>query len=300
MAKKNVLGRGLGALIDDADTIGQQVPASTNIEIELSKIVANPWQPRSTFDEEALAELAASIKEMGIIQPLTLRRINHDEFQIIAGERRFRASKLAGLTTVPAYVRELDDDRMLEMALVENIQREDLDAIEVAISYERLIDECSLTQEMLSERVGKKRTTVANYLRLLKLPAGIQKAIRDREISMGHARAIINVKDPDTQIMLFQQIIKYDFSVRKIEEIVRKLNEEEQERKNDVNNIDDKPVSKVQFPQEYESLKNHLTKHFETNVGFKINNKGKGSIVIPFGSEKELERIIGVLDKLNG
>lgn len=300
MAKKHVLGRGLGALIDDADTIGQ-APVAANTEVEISKIVANPWQPRSTFDEEALIDLANSIRGMGIIQPLTLRRISEDQYQIIAGERRFRASKLAGLTTVPAYIRELDDDKMLEMALVENIQREDLDAIEVAISYQRLIDECSLTQEMLSERVGKNRTTISNYLRLLKLPAVIQKAIRDRELSMGHARAIINVKDPETQIMLFHQVIKYDFSVRKIEEVVRNLNEEgNDDLAGNKEGQQNKSADDQSFPGEYEALRSHLSKHFETRVGFKINNKGKGSIVIPFGSEKELERIIGVLDKLNG
>jgi ParB family transcriptional regulator, chromosome partitioning protein len=299
MAKKNVLGRGLGALIDDADTIGQ-VQVASNVEIDINYIVANPWQPRSSFDEESLADLANSIREMGIIQPLTLRKLGENRYQIIAGERRFRASKIAGLKTVPAYIRELDDDRMLEMALVENIQREDLDAIEVAISYQRLIDECNLTQEMLSERVGKKRTTITNYLRLLKLPALIQKAIRDREISMGHARAIINVKDNETQIMLYQQVVKYDFSVRKIEEIVRKLNEEESLKPGEENPVDNQLVDNKSFSREYESLKTHLSKHFETRVGFKINNKGKGSIVIPFGSEKELERIIGVLDKLNG
>ncbi len=298
MAKKNVLGRGLGALIDDADTIGQGQVAS-NVEIDINHIVANPWQPRSSFDEDSLAELANSIKEMGIIQPLTLRKVGENKYQIVAGERRFRASKIAGLKTVPAYVRELDDDRMLEMALVENIQREDLDAIEVAISYQRLIDECKLTQEMLSERVGKKRTTITNYLRLLKLPAIIQKAIRDREISMGHARAIINVKDTETQIMLYQQVVKYDFSVRKIEEIVRKLNDDEAEKSSEEKPADNQESEIKPFPIEYESLKSHLSKHFETKVGFKINNKGKGSIVIPFGSEKELERIIGVLDRLN-
>jgi len=300
MAKKNVLGRGLGALIDDADTIGQ-VQVASNVEIDIDQIVANPWQPRTTFDEESLSELADSIREMGIIQPLTLRKVGDNKYQIVAGERRFRASKIAGLKTVPAYVRELDDDRMLEMALVENIQREDLDAIEVAISYQRLIDECKLTQEMLSERVGKKRTTITNYLRLLKLPAIIQKAIRDREISMGHARAIINVKDTETQIMLYQQVVKYDFSVRKIEEIVRKLNGEEIEMPSEDNSVGVGQVSdNKSFPKEYEALRSHLSKHFETKVGFKINNKGKGSIVIPFGSEKELERIIGVLDRLNG
>jgi ParB family transcriptional regulator, chromosome partitioning protein len=295
MAKRNALGRGLGALIEDAETVVKTSAVSAIDEVELSKIVANPWQPRTTFDEEALNDLAASIKEMGIIQPLTLRKIDDNQYQIIAGERRFRASKLAGLVTVPAYIRESDDEHMLEMALVENIQREDLDAIEVAMSYQRLMDECSLTQEELSDKVGKKRSTISNYLRLLKLPAVIQKSIRDKELSMGHARAIINVKDADTQVMLFKQIIKYDFSVRKVEEIVRKLNSEEGNEPKEPNN-----EQQPNFPTEYESLKNHLKKHFETNVDFKINNKGKGKIVIPFNSEKELEKIIGILDKLNG
>lgn len=289
MAKRTALGRGLGALIEDAHE--EKNPQASIDEIDISFIEANPWQPRTTFDEEALNDLSNSIKEMGIIQPLTLRKVGENKYQIIAGERRFRASKKAGLKKVPAYIRESDDDKMLELALVENIQREDLDAIEVALSYQRLIDECNLTQETLSERVGKKRSTISNYLRLLKLPAIIQKAIREREISMGHARAIINVKDPDTQIMIYKQIVAYDFSVRKIEEIVRKLNAEENET----------PQAKKaakKFPQEYEQLKNHLSKHFEANVDFKINNKGKGQIVIPFKSGKDLERIIGILDKL--
>lgn len=294
MAKK-VLGRGLAALIDDADTIGQKTSASANTEVEISKIVANPWQPRSTFDEEALLELSNSIKEMGVIQPLTLRKVNDDEFQIIAGERRFRASKMAGLTTVPAYVRELDDDKMLEMALVENIQREDLDAIEVAISYQRLIDECHLTQDNLGERVGKNRATVSNYLRLLKLPDVIQKAIQKREISMGHARALLGVDDAETQVMLYQQVVKYDFSVRKVEELVRNFAEE----KTQDPDAEPKLKTKKSCPEEYESLREHLSKHFGANIGFKINNKGKGSIVIPFDSQKDLERIIGTFDKLN-
>lgn len=291
MAKRNALGRGLGALINDADEV--QNPAAAIDEIKISEIEANPWQPRTTFDQDALNELARSIKEVGIIQPLTLRKTGENKYQIIAGERRFRASKLAGKDKVPAYIRESDDNNMLELALVENIQREDLDAIEVALSYQRLIDECQLTQEILSDRVGKKRSTISNYLRLLKLPAIIQKAIRDREISMGHARAIINVKDPDTQIMLYKQVVSYDFSVRKIEEIVRKLNDEEQEEKKP----EKKPVPK--YPREFEELKKHLSKHFDSNVDFKINNKGKGRIVIPFNSANDLERIIGVLDKLN-
>lgn len=295
MAKKNVLGRGLDALIEGADSVNQEHVAATSIdEIEISKIEANPWQPRTTFDGEALQDLANSIKEVGIIQPLTLRKVSENKYQIIAGERRFRASKLAGLEKVPAFIRESDDDRMLELALIENIQREDLDAIEISLSYQRLLDECQITQEELSERVGKKRSTVANYLRLLKLPAVIQKAIRDREISMGHARAIINVEDPETQIMLFKQIVKYDFSVRKIEEIVHKINSEESQEKEQK-----KENKKTPFSPEYDELKKHLTKHFSTNIDFKINNKGAGKIVIPFNSDKDLERIIGVLDKLN-
>jgi ParB family transcriptional regulator, chromosome partitioning protein len=291
MAKRNALGRGLGALISEANEVSQQAAAIDLISI--AEIEANPWQPRTNFDKEALEELSKSIKEIGIIQPLTLRKIDENKYQIIAGERRFRASKLAGLDRVPAYIRESDDNNMLEMALIENIQREDLDAIEIAISYQRMIDECNYNQETISDKVGKKRSTVSNYIRLLKLPAIIQKAIREREISMGHARAIINVQDPETQVMLYKQIITYDFSVRKIEEIVRKLNNEEPA---------DKEVPKAvvpKFPNEYENLKNHLSKHFSTNVDFKINNKGKGSIVIPFDSNNDLERIIGVLDKLN-
>ncbi|MBN2261892.1 MAG: ParB/RepB/Spo0J family partition protein [Prolixibacteraceae bacterium] len=291
MAKRNALGRGLGALITEANEVTPKAAAIDNINI--SEIEANPWQPRTTFDKEALEELSKSIKEVGIIQPLTLRKIGENRYQIIAGERRFRASKLAGLDTVPAYIRESDDNSMLEMALVENIQREDLDAIEIALSYQRMIDECSYTQETLSERVGKKRSTVSNYIRLLKLPALIQKAIREREISMGHARAIINIDDPETQIMLYKQIITYDFSVRKIEEIVRKLNNE---------NADNKPEKKTtapKHPDEYNNLKDHLAKFFSANVDFKINNKGKGRIVIPFESNTDLERIIGILDHLN-
>lgn len=292
MVKRNVLGRGLGALIDDANSMYQSNATSID-DIEISMIEANPWQPRTTFDEESLNDLAQSIKEVGIIQPLTLRKISDTKYQIIAGERRFRASKLAGLTKVPAFIRESDDSNMLELALIENIQREDLDAIEVAVSYQRLIDECNLTQEELSDRVGKKRSTVSNYLRLLKLPALIQKAIREHEITMGHARAIINVDDTETQIMLYRQIVKYEFSVRKIEEIVRKITSQEEIK-------EVKPTEKApKFPQEYEELKKHLSKHFSTNVDFKIDNNGKGRIVIPFNSGKDLERIIGILDKLN-
>ena len=225
MVKRSALGRGLGALITDAaeDPKPRTEAVSAIQELSLGDIYPNPYQPRTEFDEEALNELAASIRSIGIVQPITVRSVDGGKYEIIAGERRFRASKLAGLETIPAYIRKTEDESLLELALIENIQREDLNAIEVAISYQRLLDECRLTQDALSERVGKKRTTISNYLRLLKLPAQIQLAIRDKKISMGHARAIINIEDPDTQFMIFEQILKYDFSVRKVEEIVREI-----------------------------------------------------------------------------
>lgn len=275
-------------MIDDVDT-ARNLPASN--EIPIDEIEANPFQPRTNFDEEALLELTSSIRELGIIQPITLRKLSENKYQIIAGERRFRAAKIAGLTRIPSFIREAGDETMLEMALVENIQREDLDAIEVALSYQRLIEECKLTQENLSDKVGKKRSTVSNYLRLLKLPAVVQKAIREQELSMGHARALINVQDPETQIMIYRQVIKYDFSVRKTEEIVRKISAENEEYKTSKKN--------VPFPNEYTELKNHLNKYFNTNIGFKINEFCKGKIEIPFSDSKELERIIGIFDKLN-
>lgn len=293
MAKKNALGRGLGALIEGADTTGSsEVNPSIN-EVQISKIVANPYQPRNTFDEEALNELAASIKEMGIIQPITLRKVDDDHYQIIAGERRFRASKIAGLTTIPAYVRTANDEGMLEMALVENIQREDLDAIEIALSYQRLIDECKLTQEEMSDRVGKKRSTVTNYLRLLKLPAKIQKGIVDKSISMGHARALVNIKDSDMQLMIYDEILKNDFSVRRVEEIVRNYSEDSTSFKQE-----EKP-KKEKFPTEYEDLNNHLNKFFHSKIDFRMDQNGKGKIVIPFNSAKDLERILGIFDNLD-
>ncbi len=289
MIKRNALGRGLGALIEGSD---MPVGAPVSNEIAINEIVANPFQPRIHFDEEALFDLSNSIKELGIIQPITLRKLAEHKYQIIAGERRFRASKIAGLTTIPAFIREAGDETMLEMALVENIQREDLDAIEIALSYQRLIDECNLTQETLSEKVGKKRSTVSNYLRLLKLPATVQKAIREQEITMGHARALVNIPEPETQIMIYRQVVKYDFSVRKTEDIVRKINLEDAE--------DQASAKKTApFPDEYRELKNHLTNYFKTNVVFKINDLGKGKIEIPFGDPKDLERIIGIFDKLN-
>ncbi len=288
MTKKSVLGRGLGALIDNTEEVTRTRPSASITEIEVSKIEGNPWQPRTRFDEEKLSELAISIKELGIIQPLTLRKIDNDRYQIIAGERRFRAAKLAGLEKVPAYVRSAEDDIMLEMALVENIQREDLDPIEIAISYQRLMDECNLTQESMSERVGKKRSTIANYLRLLKLPAEIQLGLREKQISMGHARAIINVEDPALQLMIFEQTIKHDFSVRKVEEVVRKLAEQPDAKE---------PKSPTPASPEYEQLKNQLSSFFKTNIQFSRDDNGKGKIIIPFRSDEELEKIINILDK---
>lgn len=290
MQKRNALGRGLGALIEDSGLKREQSPVSN--EIPVSEIEANPFQPRVHFDEEALGELAASIKEVGIIQPITLRKTGENSYQIIAGERRFRASKLAGLTKVPAFVREAGDESMLELALVENIQREDLDAIEVALSYQRLMEECKLTQESLSDRVGKKRSTVSNYLRLLRLPAVIQKAIREQEISMGHARALINLPDAETQVMVYRQVVKYDFSVRKTEDIVRKLGASDE----------NKPTEAKKSPSmnnQFKDLKKHLGKYFNTDIGLKINDQYKGKIEIPFKDSKDLERIIGIFDRLD-
>lgn len=293
MAKKNVLGRGLGALIESGETFSAKETGSSINEIEISKIVANPYQPRTKFDEEALNELAASIKELGIIQPITLRKIGDDQYQIISGERRFRASKIAGKETIPAYIRTADDEGMLEMALVENIQREDLDAIEIALSYQRLLDECQLTQETLSDKVGKKRSTVTNYLRLLKLPARIQKGIVEKQITMGHARALVNIKDSDMQLMIYDEMIKHEFSVRKVEEIVRKYNEDSQSFKSE------EKAKSPAFPTEYQDLYNHLSKFFQSKIDFRMDQNGKGKITIPFASGKDLERILGILDKLD-
>lgn len=293
MAKKNALGRGLGALIESEEekqAIVEKVSGVT--EILVDSIETNPFQPRSKFDEESLEELATSIKEIGIIQPITVREKGHGEYQLITGERRLKATKLAGMDVIPAYIRSANDQDMLEMALVENIQREDLDAIEVAISYQRLMEECKLTQETLSQRVGKKRATVTNYLRLLKLPAEIQLGIRDRKLTMGHARSIIPIEKPETQLKLYHKIINEELSVRKVEDLVRKLSQPQDETEKS-----SKPQTTL--PKEYNDLKDHLEKYFETRIDFKRNENGSGKIVIPFKTDDELERIIGILDKLN-
>lgn len=285
VSKKKVLGRGLSALIEDANI----KPSASINEIKINDIETNPFQPREKFDDGALAELAQSIKELGIIQPITLRITKGNRYQLITGERRLRASKIAGLKTIPAYVRKADDQAMLEMALVENIQREDLDAIEVAISFQRLIDECKLTQENLSDRVGKKRSTVSNYLRLLKLPAVIQLGIRNQELSMGHARALISIEDKSRQLAIYQKVVVGGLSVRQTEDLVRGAKTEKTPRK----------TGKTETSPEYMKLKEQLSRFFSSPVDFKRNQYGKGSIIIPFDSDEDLERIIGFLDRLN-
>ncbi len=293
-AKKKAMGRGLGALIDDAKyekkTVREAISTSAISEIDIDDIKINPFQPRVEFDEDALAELSQSIKELGIIQPITVRKIKNKEFQIISGERRFRASKLAGLKKIIAFVRDADDQKMLEMALVENIQREDLNAVEVAVTYQRLMDECQLTQEKLSERVGKKRTTVSNYLRLLKLPADIQVAVRDKKIAMGHARALISIEDENAQMKVFYRVVAEGLSVRAVEQLVRELNSPvKKELKKQKN-----PIS---LPEKHVAYKNKMTEKFATDVEIKRNEKGKGSLVIAFKDDDEFERIMNLIQE---
>lgn len=290
--KRNALGRGLDVLLsmDDVQTEGS---GSIN-EIELRKIVVNPDQPRREFDPEALQELADSIREIGIIQPITLRKLNEDEYQIIAGERRFRASQMAGLETIPAYIRTADDENVMEMALIENIQREDLNSMEIALAYQHLLDEYDLTQERLSERVGKKRATIANYLRLLKLPAPIQMGLQNRRIDMGHARALISLADPKLQVKLYEEILQHGYSVRKVEELVKLLAQGESVESGSRKIA---PKSK-RLPEEFNLLKQQLSGFFNAKVQFTCSEKGKGKITIPFNNEEDLERIIGILDTL--
>lgn len=292
MAKKNALGRGLGALIEGVEKEVLEKKVEANKDIPIDSIDANPFQPRTTFDAQSLEELASSIKKLGVIQPLTVREAGNGRYQLIAGERRLRAAKLTGLTHIPAYIRTADDQAMLELALVENIQREDLDAIEVAISFQRLTEECKLTQEELSARVGKQRSTVANYLRLLKLPAEIQLGIRNKQLMMGHARALINIEDPKKQIDVYYKIIEDDLSVRQVEKLVREL---DFDKKKDPRKIERKKKLNDDFVQ----LTDHLNRIFSSKVSFRINEHGKGKIVIPFENPEEMERILGVFDRLN-
>ena len=300
--RKIGLGKGLSALLDDSDEVikrptdskdvgdvkEQKIPANIG-EVRISQIAVNPFQPRTDFDEEALRELADSIQLQGLIQPITVRQTENDTYQLISGERRLRAAKLAGLDLIPAYIRTANDQQMLEMALIENIQRENLNAIEVALSFQRMIEECDLKQEELGERVSKNRSTVTNYLRLLKLPPVIQAAIRDGQVSMGHARALINVPETDRQLYIFREIIKNGLSVRKTEELVRDI---QQRAGKQVKN--NKPTA-LSF--QYQKVEDDLASKFATRVRLKVSDKkGIGAIEIPFHSEDDLNRILELLD----
>ena len=286
--KRNALGRGLSALLEDAGTditTSNGIPVNTINEILISQIQGNPFQPRTEFDENALKELSESIIIHGVIQPITVRKMGYDAYQIISGERRTRASLLAGLTKIPAFVRVANDQEMLEMALIENIQREELNAMEIAFSYKRLLEECSLSQDELADRVSKNRTTVNNYLRLLKLPVNIQSALKENKITMGHARAIISVNDLEKQQLLFEQMLANELSVRDVESLVRNANETVKK---------DKP-SKQSKLEEYLEYQQSLSKKFNSSVAIKADEKGRGTIKINFKSQAELQRILDLL-----
>jgi ParB family transcriptional regulator, chromosome partitioning protein len=296
--KRNALGKGLSALLENANTDitstkleGDNKVVGSVSSIEISKIETNPFQPRTQFDEDALNELAGSIREHGIIQPITVRKLGYDKYQLISGERRFRASQIAGLTSVPAYIRIANDQAMLEMALVENIQRENLDAIEVAISYKRLIDECDLTQEQLSQKVSKQRSTITNYLRLLKLPVEIQLAIRNGDISMGHARALISIENEDKQLDIYNKIVANGLSVRDVEDLARGVKTEIAPRTGQT-----KKAEKGVLSFEQQQVVEDLRAVFNTKVQISKEPGGKGKIVIPFKSDNDLKRILDLLD----
>ncbi|PST81656.1 chromosome partitioning protein ParB [Pedobacter yulinensis] len=296
--RKTGLGKGLSALLDDSESVHPQkqqmnpvsetAQAGSISQVKLTDIETNPFQPRTEFDQVALNELADSIRVQGLIQPITVRKGASGKYQLISGERRFRASKMAGFTEIPAYIRGANDQQMLEMALIENIQRENLNAIEVALSFQRMIDECNLKQEQLGDRVGKNRSTVTNYLRLLKLPPAIQASIRDQRISMGHARALINVNGVDKQLYLHQEILDKGLSVRRVEELVR-----------DINHMPVRAAEQKGRPApsfQYQKLQDDLASKFATKVKLKVTDKGKGSIEIPFMSDDDLNRILELLD----
>lgn len=289
--KFNALGRGLDALIS---TEGVRTQGSSTInEISIDQIEANPNQPRREFDEEALQELANSIREIGIIQPITLRQVAENRFQIIAGERRWRASQITGLKSIPAYIRTAKDESVMEMALVENIQREDLNPVEIALAYEHLLEDSSMTQERVSERVGKSRAAIANYLRLLKLPAQVQMALQKKEIDMGHAKALLSLDSPSLQVKLFNEIKKYGYTVRKVEEMVQMLKNGET-----LESGNKKISQKQQMPEEFNILKDKLSNFFNTKIQMSCSPKGKGKISISFSDEDELLRIMSIFDNL--
>ncbi len=293
--KKTGLGKGLSALLDDTEVVqsssslGSVSSAVNHIHpVLLSQIVVNPYQPRTDFDQEALQELADSIKLQGLIQPITVRQVGQNSYQLISGERRFRASKIAGLNEIPAYVRSANDQQMLEMALIENIQRENLNAMEVALSFQRMLDECNLKQEELGERVSKNRSTVTNYLRLLKLPPAIQASIRDNQLSMGHARALVSVENVDHQLFIHKEILAKGLSVRKVEELVREiqsLGAKKSQKKGD---------DFISF--QYQKVQDDLASRLGTRVKLKMKGKNSGLIEIPFLSENDLNRILELLD----
>jgi len=339
MAKKIVLGKGLGALIKQSETELPEIQVNTSIDnIDINKIDVNPEQPRKYFDREALDELASSIKQLGIIQPITVRKTDNERYQIIAGERRYRASMIAGLNEIPAYIRDVENDNLLALALVENIQREDLDAIEIALSYQRLIDECQLIQEDLVELVGKQRSTISNYLRLLKLPAEVQLAIKQKQISMGHARALVNIEQAALQIQMLNEILEKGLSVRQVETAVRQINSPEPEQIIDKQNVTEptepeitateqtpeipespeqiEPISEneqlktvyedplssvendVNDNDDFQNLKSRLSERFGTKVDIKRTSKGSGQIVIPFKSDAEFRHILKLAEKI--
>ena len=293
MGKKNALGRGLDALITFSE--GESQGSTSIIEVELDKISPNPDQPRTFFDEESLEELAASISKIGMIQPITLRQEDDGTYRIIAGERRYRASLRAGLETIPAYIKAATDNELMEMALVENIQREDLNSIEIALAYQNLIETLALTQEQLSERVGKKRATITNYLRLLKLPAEVQMGVKDKKIDMGHARALVAIDDPVTQLVFYNKILEEGLSVRNVESLVKTHGEEKIDKKSEKKQA--RPKQKIEDSM-FDALKQHLSDYFNTDVQFSYNKSGKGRISISFASPEELERIIGMFDTM--
>lgn len=289
------LGRGLDALISVEEEVHTGGSSSIS-EVPLSQIVANPNQPRREFDPIALEELAESIRQIGIIQPITLRKMENGTYQIIAGERRWRASQMAGLTGIPAYVRTADDENMMQMALVENIQREDLNAIEIALAYQNLIEQYQLTQDQLSEKVGKNRATIANYLRLLKLPAQVQMALQNREMDQGHARALLGLGQPSLQVKLFDEIKEKGYSVRQVEEMVKAINNGETV-KSGRKQLKDKAQ---RLPEEFNLLRNRLSEFLQTKVQMTCSEQGKGKITISFSSEEELERLVSLFDKMKG
>ena len=288
------LGRGLDALISTDDELHTGGSSSIN-EVPVEKIKANPNQPRREFSETSLEELAESIRQIGIIQPITLRQMEDGTYQIIAGERRWRASQMAGLNSVPAYVRTADDEKMMQMALVENIQREDLNAIEIALAYQNLIEQYHLTQDKLSEKIGKNRATIANYLRLLKMPAQVQMALRNKEVDQGHARALLGLDKPTLQVKLFNEIKEKGYSVRQVEDMVKALNNGET-----VKSGRHTMKAKNRLPEEYNELKNRLAEVFRTKVEMTCSQKGKGKIILSFANEEELEHLISLFDRMKG